>query len=82
MVSQLLFLLVLIAGAGLFAWQIRRIRSNIFLGRTESRNDRPAERLRQMALVAFGQQKMFKRLTPAVMHTIIYVSFIVINIEV
>ncbi len=82
MLSQLLFLLVLLAGAGLFAWQVRRIRSNIFLGRPENRNDRPVERLRQMALVAFGQQKMFKRITPAVMHLIIYVSFIVINIEV
>ena len=35
-----------------------------------------------MALVAFGQQKMFKRWIPAVLHLVIYVSFIVINIEV
>jgi len=82
MLSQILFLLVLAAAVGLFAWQIRRIRGNIFLGRPEDRNDHPAERLRQMALVAMGQSKMFKRITPAVMHLILYVSFIVINIEV
>jgi len=82
MLSQLLFLLVLGVAVGIFAWQIRRIRANIFLGRSEDRNDNPPERLRQMILVAFGQQKMFKRITPAVFHFIIYVSFIVINIEV
>jgi heterodisulfide reductase subunit C len=82
MLSQLLFFLVLAAAVGLFVWQIRRIRANIFLGRADNRNDRPVERLRQMTLVAFGQSKMFQRVTPAVMHLILYVSFIVINLEV
>ena len=35
-----------------------------------------------MLLVAFGQQKMFKRLIPAFLHLLIYVGFIVINLEV
>ena len=82
MLSKIIFFLVLAAGAGLFVFQIRRIRQNVLLGRSDDRSDRKAERLRQMALVAFGQQKMFKRWTPAILHGIIYVSFIVINIEV
>jgi heterodisulfide reductase subunit C len=35
-----------------------------------------------MLLVAFGQQKMFKKLVPAVLHLFIYVGFLVINLEV
>ena len=40
------------------------------------------ERLNKTLLVAFGQQKMFKRLTPALLHLVVYVGFLVINIEV
>ncbi|MEM6263900.1 MAG: (Fe-S)-binding protein [Bacteroidota bacterium] len=80
--SNLIFLCVLIAGLGLFAWQIKRVRQNINLGRPDDRSDRPQERLKNMVLVAFGQQKMFKRIIPATLHFILYISFIIINIEV
>lgn len=82
MLSNIIFFLVFAAGVGLFVFQIRRIRKNVLLGRPDDRSDRPVERARQMALVAFGQQKMFKRWIPASLHAIVYVSFIVINIEV
>src|SRR5687768_7564378 len=35
-----------------------------------------------MMLIAFGQKKMFKRLTPAILHLFIYIGFLVINLEV
>jgi heterodisulfide reductase subunit C len=35
-----------------------------------------------MLLVAFGQQKMFKNMLPAILHLFVYVGFLVINIEV
>jgi len=35
-----------------------------------------------MLLVAFGQQKMFKRIIPALLHLFVYVGFIIINLEV
>lgn len=35
-----------------------------------------------MALVAFGQQKMFARPIPALLHALLYVGFLVINLEV
>ncbi|WNJ21351.1 (Fe-S)-binding protein [Pontibacter sp. G13] len=82
MISQILFLLVTAAAAGLFAFQLRKVRQNIQLGRPLDRSDQPGERWKTMALVAFGQQKMFKRFTPAFLHAIVYVSFLVINIEV
>lgn len=82
MISNIIFFLILATGIGLFVFQIRRIRKNVLLGRPDDRSDRPTERARQMALVAFGQQKMFKRWIPASLHAVVYVSFIVINIEV
>ena len=79
---QLLFALVFALGVGGFAWQLRRVRQNIALGRPDDRSGHQAERLRNMTLVALGQQKMFTRWIPATLHLILYVSFIVINIEV
>lgn len=62
--------------------RISRIRANILLGRETNRTDRTAERWKTMLLVAFGQKKMFKRVIPAFFHLLIYVGFIVINLEV
>ncbi len=52
------------------------------LGKAETRNDQPDARWQTMLLVAFGQQKMFKRFLPAFLHLLIYVGFVVINLEV
>lgn len=82
MLSQIIFALILLAGAAAFGWQISRIRKNIQLGRPDERTDQKGERLKNMVLVAFGQKKMFQRWLPASLHAILYVSFIVINIEV
>ena len=71
-----------IAGFGLFAWQARKIRANILVGRDRDMSGNVGERLQKTLLVAFGQQKMFKRLTPALLHLMVYVGFLVINIEV
>lgn len=45
------------------------------------RNDRKGERLMQMVLFALGQKKMFKRMGPALLHFVVYVGFILINLE-
>ncbi|MDF7812647.1 (Fe-S)-binding protein [Hymenobacter sp. YC55] len=81
-IQNFLFLLVAIAGFGLFAWQARKIRANILVGRDRDMSGNVSERLNKTLLVAFGQSKMFKRLTPAFLHLIVYVGFLVINIEV
>lgn len=79
--QQILFLLVALVAAYLFFRRILRIRKNILLGQEEDRSDQPAKRWRSVLLVAFGQQKMFKNLIPAFLHLLIYVGFIIINIE-
>nr|MBI1232196.1 4Fe-4S dicluster domain-containing protein [Cytophagales bacterium] len=79
---QLLFIAVLsVAGVVLYK-RVAFLRNTILLGKDTFRSDAPAERWKTMALVAFGQQKMFKRIVPAFLHLLIYVGFIVINIEV
>ena len=82
MLEHLFFLLVAVAAIGLFAWQVRKIRRNILVGRERDMSGHAAERAKKTLLVAFGQQKMFKRLTPALLHLVVYVGFLVINVEV
>src|SRR5687767_4807259 len=82
MVSNIIFLLVVVASIGLFVWQVRKIRKNMNLGRAKNIAGNASERLNKLLLVAFGQQKMFKRPWPALLHAVVYVGFLVINIEV
>ncbi len=59
-----------------------RIRANILLGKKNEINDHKEQRLKNMLLVAFGQRKMFRRVTPALLHFLIYAGFLIINLEV
>ncbi len=79
--QQILFFLVVGIAAYLFLSRVFRIRHNILLGRDENRTDQPTQRWRSVLLVAFGQKKMFKKPIPAFLHLMIYVGFLVINIE-
>lgn len=81
-IQQILFFLVVATAAYLFLGRLIRIRKNILLGRAEDRLDQPSKRWRSMLLFAFGQKKMFKKPIPALLHLLIYVGFLVINIEV
>jgi len=78
------FLFVVLLGLGIFffARNIRKIIRNIKLGQDVNRYDRKPERWGNMARVALGQSKMVKRPVSAVLHIIVYVGFIIINIEV
>ncbi|GMQ25926.1 (Fe-S)-binding protein [Algoriphagus sp. oki45] len=79
---QLAFLLILGVAGYILSKRIKFLRRNILLGKGETRNDQPEKRWQTMLLVAFGQQKMFARLIPAFLHLLIYVGFLVINLEV
>lgn len=81
-IENILFLIVVIAALALFARNIGRIRRNIDLGRPEDRTDRKAERWSIMARVALGQSKMMMRPVAGVMHIMIYLGFIIINLEI
>jgi len=81
-VEQILFALAL----GITTWFLVRrgqlIRRTILLGKPEDRSDRPNERLSIMLRVAFGQKKMMTNWLVGVMHFVIYVGFLIINLEV
>jgi ferredoxin len=81
-VPNILFCIALVIGGGLFTINIRKIIRNIKLGRDADVSGSPAERFKVMALVALGQSKMFSRPVAAFMHILIYVGFIIINVEV
>jgi heterodisulfide reductase subunit C len=81
MIQSILF--VLVAGAALW-WAykgFRRVARNIHLGKAEPVGGDSGARWRNVLLVAFGQQKMFKNWTPAVLHLFIYVAFLVTQVE-
>ena len=82
MIGQIIFTLLLLAGGGYFWSNISKAIRNIKLGKPAHRDDRKDERLRNMLLKSFGQQKMFKRPIPALLHLTVYLGFIIINIEV
>ncbi len=82
MISSAIFILILVAGVLFFARNVRKIISNIKLGRPLERNDQKGLRWKVMSLVALGQSKMLTRPVAGIFHVIIYVGFIIINIEV
>jgi len=81
-IAQLLFLVALVAGLGFFIRNIRRLTRNIKLGKEIDRNDNSGERFSKMAKIALGQSKMVKRPVSGFLHVIVYVGFVIINIEV
>ena len=80
-IGQIIFIFLLIIVVYISVKLYGRIWRNIQLGQKESLKDQPKKRLRNMLLVAFGQQKMFKRWIPAVFHLFIYVAFLLTQIE-
>ena len=81
-IAQVLFLVALVAGIGFFIRNIRRLVRNIKLGREVDRTDNKGERFAKMARIAFGQSKMVKKPVSGFLHVIVYVGFVIINIEV
>ncbi|WP_326981345.1 (Fe-S)-binding protein [Chryseobacterium sp. MYb264] len=80
-IDNIIFLILLVAGFGLFAKSLQKIYRNIRLGREINRNDRKGERWETMARVAMGQSKMTVRPVAGVLHLFVYVGFVIINIE-
>lgn len=79
--DNVFFLILLIAGFGLFGKSLLKIYRNIRLGREINRSDRKAERWETMARVAMGQSRMSARPVAGVLHLFVYIGFVIINIE-
>jgi heterodisulfide reductase subunit C len=79
---NILFAVLLIVGVGYFAKNVKKLIRNIKLGQDVNRSDNPSERWKNMAMIALGQSKMVKRPIAGFLHIIVYVGFVIINIEV
>ncbi|WP_159800426.1 (Fe-S)-binding protein [Flavobacterium sp. MK4S-17] len=80
-IDNILFVLIFAAGIGFFAFNVKKLIRNIKLGRDADRSDNPGARWGNMALIALGQSKMVRRPVAGILHIIVYVGFVIINIE-
>ncbi|RTY67184.1 MULTISPECIES: (Fe-S)-binding protein [unclassified Flavobacterium] len=79
--DNILFAVILVIGFGYFFNSVKKIRRNINLGTDVNRFDNPKARWINMAMIALGQSKMVKKPIAGALHVIVYVGFIIINIE-
>lgn len=80
--AQIVFVIALLLGVGIFVRNLRRLYRNIRLGRKIDRTDNPGLRWKKMAKIALGQYKMVRRPVSGILHIIVYVGFLIINIEI
>ncbi len=79
---QLLFIALLGGMAYVIYQRFSLIIQTIRLARPVELHDQPSERFKRMALLAFGQKKMFSKPIVGFFHFLIYIGFVLINIEV
>ncbi len=79
---NIFFAIALLVGVGFFVINILKLIRNIKLGKDIDRSDRKIERWKNMARIALGQSKMVSRPFAGFLHVIVYIGFVVINIEV
>lgn len=79
---NILFALILIAGIGFFVRNVKKLIRTIKLGKSIDRPDNSTQRWKNMARIALGQSKMVTRPISGFLHVIVYIGFIIINIEV
>ncbi len=81
-IPNILFALALIIGLGYFIKNVKKLIRNIKLGRDIDLSDNRSQRWKNMTMVALGQSKMVRRPVAGIAHVVVYLGFIVINIEV
>ena len=81
-IDNIAFAILLVIGIGFFVKNIKKLSRNIKLGKEIDRTDNFKARWKNMALIALGQSKMVKRPIAGILHIIVYVGFIIVNIEV
>lgn len=80
-IPNIIFAIILIYAILFFSKNIRTIVRNINRGKPIDRSDQPAKRWGNVFRIALGQSKMVDRPISGILHIIVYVGFVVINIE-
>ena len=81
-IPNIIFSTLLISSLAVFIRNLKRLRRNINLGKgkTDPITNKP-QRWKNMARIALGQSKMVSRPIAGLLHIIVYLGFIIINIE-
>ncbi len=79
---NILFAITLLIGIGFFTRNVKKLARNIKLGKEVDVSDNKPQRWRNMAKIALGQTKMVVRPISGILHILVYVGFIIINLEV
>ena len=77
-----IFGLLLVAGIGFFVRNIQKLKRNIKLGVDKPVVGSRKQRWVNMTRIALGQSKMVRRPISGLLHIIVYIGFVIINIEV
>jgi len=81
-IPNILFAIALVIGIGFFVRNVKKLIRNIKLGKDVDVSNNKSERWRNMTRIALGQGKMVTRPVAGILHVIVYLGFIIINIEV
>ena len=81
-IPNILFLILLLVGSGFFIRNSKKIIRNIKLGYKGNDLDYKKERWTNVFRIALGQSKMVVRPIAGILHVVVYVGFVIINIEV
>lgn len=79
--DNIFFAILLVIGFGYFTINVKKLIRNIKLGKDVNRSDNTSERWKNMAMIALGQSKMVKRPIAGLLHIIVYIGFVIINLE-
>ncbi len=80
-IPNILFSIFFLIAISFFIRNVMKIYRNINLGISINRNDNKKQRWLQMLRIAFGQSKMIDKPIVGILHIIVYLGFIIINIE-
>ena len=81
-IPNILFAIILVLGVGYFTRNVKKLIRNIKIGRNVDASDNKSQRWKNVVMIALGQSKMVKRPIAGIMHVIVYIGFVIINIEV
>ena len=80
-IPNIIFAILLFLGIFFFRKNILFVKRNILLGKAIDRYDQPSKRWANMFKIALGQSKMVNRPIAGILHIMVYIGFIIINIE-
>ena len=82
LLPNIVFALILFSGVAFFLRNVSKLKRNIYLGKDVDTSGNTKLRWTNMAKIALGQGKMVRRPISGILHIIVYVGFVIINIEV